>query len=72
MIGKLIAMSCHCSRSGGLNDVSEISGAELQSDVKEVLMRFLVVVSDDVGVVIRFLEDGDLSHAESDNLVAVV
>ena len=45
----------------GLDDVCQRGGTELQGDVEEVGVGFLVVVADDVGVVVTFLEDAYFS-----------
>lgn len=41
----------------GLDYVCQRGGAELQGDVEEVGVGFLVVVPDDVGVVVAFLDN---------------
>lgn len=45
-----------------LNDVCERRRAELESDVEEVGVGFLVVVPDDVWMVVGFLEDRYLAR----------
>ena len=52
-----------------LCDVRQGRQAELEGDVEEVGVGFLVVVSDDVGVVVRLLEDADFTQGEGDNVL---
>ena len=40
-----------------LDNISQRSWTQLKSDVKKVEMRLLIIVSDDVGMIIRLLED---------------
>lgn len=52
-----------------LYDVCQGSRAELEGDVEEVGVGFLVVVSDDVGVVVGLLEDADFARGEGDEVL---
>ena len=54
---------------GALDDISERGGTELEGDIQKVAVRFLVVVADDVGVVVGFLEDGDFACGEGYKVV---
>ena len=51
-------------RAGSFDDVRKRGGAELERYVEEVVLALLVEVPDHVGVVIRFLQDGDLSRSD--------
>lgn len=53
---------------GLLDNVRKARRAELQSDVEEIVLSFLIVVSDDVRVIIGFLEDGDFAIGERDKI----
>ncbi len=48
-------------RVGPLDDVRKRGGAEFERYVEEVVLALLVEVPDHVWVVVRFLQDGDLS-----------
>jgi hypothetical protein len=52
-----------------LDDICERRGAKLESNVEEVSMGFLIVISDDIRVVVRFLEYINLAGGESDKVL---
>ena len=54
---------------GTLDYVCERGRAEFEGDVEEVFAGFLVEVSDDVGVVVGFLEDVHFAEGEGDEVL---
>jgi hypothetical protein len=56
-------------RTGSLDDVRKRGGAELECYVEKIVLALLVEVPDHVGVVVRFLQDGDLPRGDRDELL---
>lgn len=52
-----------------LDNVGEGGGAQLERNVQEVCVGLLIVVSNDVGVIVRFLQDADLARGEGDKVL---
>jgi hypothetical protein len=51
------------------NDICEGRRAKFESNVEEISMGFLIVISDDIRVVVRFLENINLAGGESDKIL---
>ena len=51
------------------NNVGEGCRAEFDGNIKEIRLRFLIEVPDDVGMVVRFLEDADFTGGQGDKIL---
>lgn len=52
-----------------LDNVGEGCGAEFDRNIKEIRLGFLIEVPDDVGMVVRFLEDADFTGSQGDEVL---
>ena len=50
-------------------DVGEGRGAEFDSDIKKIRLGLLIEVSDDVGMIVGFLEDADFTGGQGDKVL---
>lgn len=51
------------------DDICQRSGTKFESDVEEVGVRFLVVVANDVGMIVAFLEDINFAGSKSHKIL---
>ena len=51
------------------DDVGEGCRAEFDGNIKEIRLGFLIEVPDDVGMVVRFLEDADFTGGQGNKIL---